>query len=70
MADLEWEDGSEVVASPRQALRRQLARLAQRGWTAAAGTELEFQVFNKNGGEGDRRPGRALDHVHGQARRA
>ena len=46
MADLVWEDGSDVVASPRQILRRQLARLAERGWTAAAGTELEFIVFN------------------------
>ena len=32
MADLAWEDGSDVVASPRQILRRQLARLAERGW--------------------------------------
>jgi len=46
MADLAWEDGSDVVASPRQILRRQLDRLAERGWTAAAGTELEFIVFN------------------------
>jgi glutamine synthetase len=46
MADLEWHDGSDVVASPRQILRRQLDRLAERGWTAAAGTELEFIVFN------------------------
>src|ERR687896_1584009 len=38
MADLEWHDGSDVVASPRQILRRQLARLEERGWTAAAGT--------------------------------
>src|SRR6188472_3950043 len=45
MADLAWEDGSDVVASPRQILRRQLARLADRGWTAAAGTELEFIVY-------------------------
>ena len=45
MADLEWEDGRDVVASPRQILRRQLARLAERGWTANAGTELEFIVF-------------------------
>jgi glutamine synthetase len=45
MADLEWEDGSDVVASPRQILRRQLARLGERGWTANAGTELEFIVF-------------------------
>jgi glutamine synthetase len=46
MADLEWEDGSEVVASPRQILRRQLARLEERGWRAMAGTELEFMLFN------------------------
>jgi glutamine synthetase len=45
MADLEWHDGSDVVASPRQILKRQLARLAERGWSANAGTELEFIVF-------------------------
>ena len=45
IADIVWHDGSDVVASPRQVLRRQLARLAERGWGAAAGTELEFMVF-------------------------
>ena len=45
LADLAWADGSDVVASPRQILRRQLARLAERGWTANASTELEFLVF-------------------------
>jgi glutamine synthetase len=45
MADLQWEDGRDVVASPRQILRRQLDRLAERGWRALAGTELEFIVF-------------------------
>jgi glutamine synthetase len=45
LSDVAWLDGSEVVASPRQILRRQLARLAERGWTANAGTELEFLVF-------------------------
>jgi glutamine synthetase len=45
MADLRWEDGREVVASPRQILRRQLARLAERGMRATAATELEFIVF-------------------------
>jgi glutamine synthetase len=47
MADLKWEDGSDVVASPRQILRRQLERLAERGWVASAGTELEFMLFNE-----------------------
>jgi glutamine synthetase len=45
LADVEWADGSPVVASPRQILRAQLDRLDQRGWTANAGTELEFIVF-------------------------
>ncbi|MGI5232310.1 glutamine synthetase family protein [Actinoallomurus sp. CA-142502] len=55
-ADLAWgaegrshggeeRDGTDVVASPRQILRRQLARLAERGWGAYVGTELEFLVF-------------------------
>lgn len=43
--DLQWEDGSPVVASPRQILRGQLERLAERGLAAFAGTELEFIVF-------------------------
>ena len=45
IADVKWEDGSDVVASPRQILRRQLARLSERGWMANAGTELEFILF-------------------------
>jgi glutamine synthetase len=45
LADLQWGDGSPVVASPRQILRGQLARLAERGWVANAGTELEFMLF-------------------------
>jgi len=45
LADIVWHDFSDVVASPRQILRRQIARLAERGWTALAGTELEFIVF-------------------------
>ncbi|MEU2086504.1 glutamine synthetase family protein [Streptomyces albus] len=45
IADLAWHDGSPVVASPRQILKRQLDRLAERGWYAYAGTELEFMVF-------------------------
>jgi glutamine synthetase len=45
LADLTWLDGTEVLESPRQILKRQLARLAERGWTAYVGTELEFIVF-------------------------
>ena len=43
--DLVWEDGSPVVASPRQILKRQLERLSERGLEAFVGTELEFLVF-------------------------
>ncbi|MEU1083800.1 glutamine synthetase family protein [Streptomyces sp. NPDC005908] len=45
VADLAWADGSPVTAAPRQILRRQLDRLAALGYTAQAGTELEFIVF-------------------------
>src|SRR5919107_6453375 len=45
LADIAWADGSPVVASPRQILRRQMERLRERGWEAFAGTELEFMVF-------------------------
>jgi glutamine synthetase len=45
LADVRWPDGRDVVASPRQILRGQLERLAQRRWKAFAGTELEFIVF-------------------------
>ncbi|MFI5620137.1 glutamine synthetase family protein [Streptomyces sp. NPDC051567] len=45
LADLAWHDGSPVVAAPRQILRHQLERLAGHGYTAMAGTELEFMVF-------------------------
>jgi glutamine synthetase len=45
LADLAWLDGAPVIASPRQILRRQIARLAERDLVALAGTELEFLVF-------------------------
>ncbi|MFN2562106.1 MAG: glutamine synthetase family protein [Jatrophihabitans sp.] len=45
LADVQWLDGTDVAESPRQILKRQLARLAERGWSAYVGTELEFIVF-------------------------
>jgi glutamine synthetase len=45
LADLTWLDGAPVTASPRQILQAQVARLAERGWVALAGTELEFIVY-------------------------
>jgi glutamine synthetase len=45
LADLGWHDGAPVVASPRQILKAQVGRLAERGWQAMVGTELEFIVY-------------------------
>ncbi len=45
-ADVTWLDGRDVDASPRQILKRQLARLADAGMGAFVGTELEFILFN------------------------
>lgn len=49
--DLVWppQDGEEhspVLQSPRAILKRQLDRCAEQGWTALAGTELEFIAFD------------------------
>jgi glutamine synthetase len=45
--DLAWLDAgrSPVLQSPRQILKRQADRAAERGLVAFAGTELEFMVF-------------------------
>ena len=45
LADVLREDATPVRPSPRQVLRSQLDRLAERGWVAQAATELEFIVF-------------------------
>jgi glutamine synthetase len=45
LADVQWEHGEDVVASPRQILRRQLRALDDAGMRAFVGTELEFIVF-------------------------
>src|SRR3954470_6961916 len=45
LCDVEWADGAPVAPSPRQVLKRQLDRLAERGLVADVGTELEFMLF-------------------------
>jgi glutamine synthetase len=45
LADCYQEGGPPVAPAPRQVLRRQRDRLAERGLSAYAGTELEFIVF-------------------------
>ena len=44
--DLSWTDHRPVQQSPRAILRRQLDRVADLGFVALAGTELEFIVFD------------------------
>src|ERR1700761_4174475 len=44
--DIAWLDGAPVTVSPRQVLKAQLARLAERGLVAMVGTELEFIAFD------------------------
>jgi len=44
--DAAWLDGSPVRVSPRQVLKEQVRRLADRGLVAFVGTELEFIAFN------------------------
>ena len=44
--DLIWPDHSPVLQSPRTILQKQLDRVAEHGWTALAGTELEFILFD------------------------
>ncbi|TFD74290.1 glutamine synthetase [Cryobacterium sp. Sr8] len=45
-ADLRWHDERPVEPSPRQILKAQLARLAERGLDSFVATELEFIVFD------------------------
>ena len=59
--DITWQDGSPIVASPRQMLRGQIERLAERGLIAFAGTELEFLVFRDTYEEAWRKAYRDLE---------
>ena len=46
--DLRWLSGEDATVSPRSILKRQVAKAASNGWTAFAGTELEFVVFENS----------------------
>ena len=47
-ADL-WMDGREVEASPRVALKRQIARAAAKGYRMRSGVECEYFMINADG---------------------
>lgn len=44
--DLTWPDGTPVAQSPRSILGQQIAKAAEMGYAAVAGTELEFIAFD------------------------
>ena len=46
LADVQWLDHTDVVASPRQILKKQIKALEDAGMKAMVGTELEFVVYN------------------------
>ncbi|MCX6427499.1 MAG: glutamine synthetase family protein [Actinomycetes bacterium] len=48
LADVQWLDGKDVVASPRQILRKQIKALADAGMQPMVGTELEFVLYNNS----------------------
>ncbi len=46
MADVNRMDGEAVIQSPRDILKKQIERLAEKGLVPFVGTELEFIVFD------------------------
>jgi glutamine synthetase len=47
LCDVAWEDGSPVVASPRQVLTAQIERARAAGFEPMFGSELEFFLFSE-----------------------
>jgi glutamine synthetase len=62
--DLVWPDHSPVVQAPRAILQRQLDRVADHGWQALAGTELEFIAFDTSYEQAHRQHYRDLTPVN------
>jgi glutamine synthetase len=48
LCDVFWEDGSPVVQSPRQVLKRQVERAVERGYLPMFGSELEFYLLKES----------------------
>jgi glutamine synthetase len=47
LCDVDWEDGSPVVASPRQVLKAQVERARTLGFEPMFGSELEFYLLKE-----------------------
>jgi glutamine synthetase len=60
IGDLADEDGVPVEVSPRQILRRQIARAAERGFYVLSATELEFFLFRDTYEEAQQKGWRGL----------
>src|SRR2546422_56423 len=48
LCDVAWEDGSPVVASPRQVLKHQVERVRVAGYEPMFGSELEFYLLKES----------------------
>jgi glutamine synthetase len=48
ICDFQRDDGSYVLEAPRSLLRRQVERLAEKGFVAKLASELEFYLFNNS----------------------
>jgi glutamine synthetase len=48
LCDVAWEDGSSVVASPRQVLKEQVERARAAGFEPMFGSELEFYLLKES----------------------
>ncbi len=60
LCDVLDHHGEELAHSPRAMLKRQLARLREKGWTAFFASELEFYLFDLSYAEAHRRGYRDL----------
>jgi glutamine synthetase len=61
LCDVAWEDGSPVVASPRQVLRRQVERVRAAGFEPMFGSELEFYLLKESYAEAHAKHYRELE---------
>ena len=60
LCDVGWEDGSPVVASPRQVLRAQVERARAAGFEPMFGSELEFYLLKETYAEAHEKHYRGL----------
>ena len=60
LCDVAWHDGTPVAPSPRQVLKRQVERAAERGLTPMVGSELEFYLLRESYAEAHDRHYRGL----------